>query len=110
MTDERRASLAACFQRAAVGAVILKLERAAEQMSERASRPRMLVVGGGVAANSLMRRELERVAAKRGLTLKLPRSEFCMDNAAMIAGLGCELYRQGRVSDLSLQAVPTTNV
>ena len=110
MTEARRASLAACFQRAAVGAVVLKLERAAEQMSERGAKARMLVVGGGVAANSLMRRELERVAAKRGLMLRLPRSEFCMDNAAMIGGLGCELYKQGRVSDLSLQAVPTTNV
>jgi N6-L-threonylcarbamoyladenine synthase len=101
-----RASLAdyaASFQRAAVKAVMVKLGRAAERGEYRG-----IVAGGGVTANSRLRRELGEFAATRGWELRLPAPEFCVDNAAMIAGLGHELLAAGRVSGLDLAAVPTT--
>lgn len=104
LDDARRAMLAAGFQRAAVKAVVLKLARAAEHVPG----CRMLAAGGGVTANSLLRRELERVAKERGWRLLLPRMQYCVDNAAMIAGLGSVLLEAGRISDLSLQAHPTS--
>jgi len=45
--------------------------------------------------------------AKEGVRVYFPPARFCTDNAAMVAGLGYHLYRAGRVSDFSLDAVAT---
>ncbi len=104
LTHERRRDLAASFQRAAVAAVTLKIGRALEANPGCGS----LLVGGGVSANSRLRAELAALAAARGLALLLPEPRFCVDNAAMIAGLGAALLDAGARSDLSLSPVPTT--
>lgn len=103
LTDRERADLAASFQRAAVGAVLLKLGRALE----RAPGARALLVGGGVSANSRLRAELERFAREKGVALGLAPMRYCLDNGAMIAGLGSRLLAEGRVDGLSLRAAPT---
>lgn len=108
LTDARRADLAASFQRAACTAVVLKLGRAAEAMASRGVAPRTLVCGGGVTANSRLRRELEAFAGRGGMRLVLPPLSYCVDNGAMIAGLAWELMGEGRVSGLDLQPMPTT--
>jgi tRNA A37 threonylcarbamoyltransferase TsaD len=41
-----------------------------------------------VSANSLLRTELSRVGQERGLEVRLPPMALCLDNAAMIGGLG----------------------
>ncbi|MFN0012455.1 MAG: tRNA (adenosine(37)-N6)-threonylcarbamoyltransferase complex transferase subunit TsaD [Phycisphaerales bacterium] len=101
-----RADLCASFQRAAVRAVLMKLERAADRHRE----CRTLLVGGGVCANRALRAALEAFAVTRGLALVLPPLHLCVDNAAMIAGLGVRLlHERAWMSDsLSLAAVPTT--
>ncbi len=109
MTEARRADLAASFQRAAVKAAIVKLERAIERGPRDAGGAyRAIIAGGGVTANSRLRRELAELAKKRGLPLVIPAMSLCVDNAAMIAGLGHHLHGAGRDSDLSLAPVPTT--
>jgi tRNA N6-adenosine threonylcarbamoyltransferase len=109
LTEQRKADLAASFQKAAVDAVMLKLRRAIGQFPKPASGQRRTVLtGGGVTANSRLRRELQSWAGGEDLDLRLPARAYCMDNAAMIAGLARELHKAGRTSDLSLQAVPTT--
>lgn len=110
LTPERRADLAASFQLAAVRSLMLKLERARAAIVERTGACRMLACGGGVTANSLLRRELEQFAAAHGLALRLPAPAFCIDNAAMIAGLGCLLLNSGARSDLSLAAEPSAAI
>ena len=47
-----------------------------------------LAVVGGVAANSGLRKEVLRLAAKEGLAVHLPEVKWCGDNAAMIAAAG----------------------
>lgn len=108
LSDSRRADLAASFQRAAVRALMLKLERALEQARD--ERPHTLLVGGGVSANSRLRDELRRFADRHALDLRLPDPPYCLDNAAMIAGLAYHLARAGRIDDLSLLASPTTSL
>lgn len=46
-----------------------------------------LLIGGGVAANQALRKELENRAAEHGIKTFFPPMALCMDNAAMIAGL-----------------------
>lgn len=104
LTPDRVRDLAASFQRAAVQALVLKIERALDLHDDLT----MLVVGGGVSANSLVRSELARIAHERGLTLVIPAMAHCVDNAAMIASLGSVLFEQGLRDGLDLSAVPTT--
>jgi N6-L-threonylcarbamoyladenine synthase len=108
LTDSRRADLAASFQRAASAAITLKLARAFDLLASQGRRPRTLLVGGGVTANSRLRHELADFAAARTLDLRLPTLAYCVDNAAMIAGLAHPLLKAGLSSDLALQPVPTT--
>lgn len=111
LSPEQRRDFAAAFQRAACKAVILKLERVLDRWSEFSSEPcRSLLTGGGVTANSRLRAELQALADRRGIALRLPPLAWCVDNAAMIGGLAYELQRAGKWSDLSLQAVPTTSL
>jgi N6-L-threonylcarbamoyladenine synthase len=72
----RAADLAASYEHAIVEALILRVERA---LADEPGMP--LALGGGVAANARLR---ER-AAELGVRMKVPPSELCTDNAAMIA-------------------------
>jgi N6-L-threonylcarbamoyladenine synthase len=105
----QRANLCASFQRAAIEAVVLKLGRALDQERGQAQEGcvRSIIAGGGVVANSRLRSALAELATKRGVGLHIPPMRYCLDNAAMIAGLGHEWYQAGRVDDLSLAAEPT---
>jgi N6-L-threonylcarbamoyladenine synthase len=107
ITDDRRRDLAASFQRAACRAVILKLGRANEQWE--GEPPRSLLVGGGVSANSRIRAELQAFGDERRLRVVLPAMGYCVDNAAMIAGLGARLLAERGADDLTLRASPTTS-
>jgi N6-L-threonylcarbamoyladenine synthase len=104
LTPDRTRDIAASFQRAACAAITLKLERAVQ-----ATGPyRSLVVGGGVCANSRLRRDLVTFADRHALALRMPAMAYCMDNAAMVAGLGYHMLRAGTTASMDLQAVPTT--
>ena len=72
---ERRADLAASYQRAIVTALVARVREAAEETG--AAR---IAVVGGVAANSALRAGLPEAA--------LAPLELCTDNAAMIASAG----------------------
>ena len=63
-----------------------------------------LAAAGGVSANRLLRRELERLAGERGLTLYLPDKSLCGDNAAMIASQGYYEFLAGNTAGMDLNA------
>ncbi|HEY9713278.1 MAG TPA: tRNA (adenosine(37)-N6)-threonylcarbamoyltransferase complex transferase subunit TsaD, partial [Chroococcales cyanobacterium] len=75
------ADLAASFQDAVVRVLVKKTVQA--QLELGAER---LVIAGGVAANRDLRSRLSAQAANSGAQLYFPKSEFCTDNAAMVAG------------------------
>ena len=85
----RRADLAASFQAAVVDQLVAKLRRAARGGSRRHRDPaaawRAVALGGGVAANALLRQRVAELCEAEGLELKLVARELCTDNAAMIA-------------------------
>jgi N6-L-threonylcarbamoyladenine synthase len=79
-TLERRADLAASYERAVVESLMAKLDQALERTGHR-----RLAIGGGVAANTLLRARVAAECEARGLELKIPPPDLCTDNAAMIA-------------------------
>jgi N6-L-threonylcarbamoyladenine synthase len=85
----RRADLAASFQAAVVDQLLVKLRRAARGGTRRRRLPgggwRAVALGGGVAANTQLRRRVGELCEHEGLELKLVAPELCTDNAAMIA-------------------------
>ena len=54
---------------------------------------RTLLVGGGVAANSALRQRLFQRAGEERIDVFFPAMSLCLDNAAMIAGLGYHLTK-----------------
>ena len=78
--ERRRPDLAAAYQRAIVDALATRTAQALDQ--EGVDR---LALGGGVAANSELRRRAEELSAARGVRLWAPELALCTDNAAMIA-------------------------
>jgi N6-L-threonylcarbamoyladenine synthase len=95
-----RRNMAAAFQLAAIKGLRRGLEAAMLQVPDAVC----LIAGGGVIANSPVRAMLLEVAQAHGLELRLPQQGYCVDNAAMIAALGIEYVKAGRVDALSLQA------
>ena len=77
LTGDRVASLAAGFQEAVVDALVSQTLVAA-----RRHRVRGLILGGGVAANTLLRQEMSR---RSPVPVVVPRPGLCTDNGAMIA-------------------------
>jgi N6-L-threonylcarbamoyladenine synthase len=74
----------------------------------------VLLLGGGVAANSRLRSLAEERCTAAGLTLRVPRPGLCTDNGAMVAALGAHLVAAGaKPSPLDLPAdssLPVTQV
>ncbi len=93
--------LAASFQRAVVTALLRRFEELA-----RAHRPASLLLTGGVAANTLLRREAARLAERLGLPLLVPPVALSTDNAAMIAAAGFVNFRRGLRAGWDLNAEP----
>ena len=53
-----------------------------------------LLVGGGVAANSALRQRLVQEAEGHGIKVFFPPLVLCLDNAAMVAGLGFHYLKE----------------
>lgn len=80
----------------------IKVERALHRCPD----VRTLIVAGGVAANTMLRRTLTATAKRWGLPVLLPSPSLCTDNAAMIAHAGWLLAEKGWRHGLDLEAVP----
>ncbi len=96
------ADIAASFQAAVVDVLRIKLRRAAEHTGAKT-----LIMGGGVSANTALRAAAADLADKLGCRLRMSAMRYCLDNAAMVAGLAWHYLRQGVVADLDLDAHAT---
>src|SRR5207249_4861217 len=80
--EQTRADLAAAFEESVVESLLAKLDMALAQVPSSE-----VVVAGGVAANTLLRRRAAEVVGDRA-RLTMPPLELCTDNAAVIAAAG----------------------
>jgi N6-L-threonylcarbamoyladenine synthase len=88
-----RQDISAGFQRALVRVLVEKTLRAAA-----AYRAKTILVGGGVAANSYLQKQMTKAAQEKNIACPVvfPAPAFITDNAAMIAAAGYIRYCLGR--------------
>ena len=91
--------LIASFQRAVVDNLLSRTLAAAEKTSART-----ILVSGGVAANSELRRSFEAEGARREIEVYFPSRALSTDNAAMIAAAGYARFVAGERADSTLNA------
>jgi N6-L-threonylcarbamoyladenine synthase len=91
--------LIASFQRSVVDNLVSRTLAAAVQRAART-----ILVSGGVAANSELRRTFEAEGARRGIDVYFPSRALSTDNAAMIAAAGYARFVAGDRADSSLNA------
>lgn len=95
------ADVAASFQYAVVDVLAAKARKAARQIGAKT-----VALGGGVAANSLLRSTMTTVCAESGWRLVLPSMAMCTDNAAMIASAGWYRLVADGPSSMEIGAMP----
>lgn len=95
--EHRKADLAASLQKTIVDILFHKLEKAVEIHPVR-----HLSIGGGVSANSGMRKATEEFCSRHGIQPWIPQLQFTTDNAAMVAVAGMMRYREGYRGELNL--------
>jgi N6-L-threonylcarbamoyladenine synthase len=102
LTQDRVAELAYGFQESVVDVLVTKTVRAA-----RGAGARSIVLGGGVAANRVLRDRLAEVARAAGIPLVVPRPALCTDNGAMIGAAAARRFEAGARAGLDLDARPS---
>ncbi len=100
ITAEQTAQITCAFQTAVVDVITQKTLRAAA-----AEGLQRIVVAGGVACNSGLRKVFAERSVQSGCKTYFPSPVLCADNAAMLAVAGDHYLMQGRMSGLDLNAV-----
>ena len=101
-----QADLAASFQASIVASLADRTQHAIAMFLDRHPAGKTLVVAGGVAANTALRRRLTELAARAGLDFVAPPLALCTDNGAMIAWAGLERLKAGLVDTLDFAPRP----
>ena len=100
-----RAGLAASFCKAVSDSLIPRTMSAAAELGYNT-----IVVAGGVAANSRIRRDFAAAAERAGAKLYIPPLKLCGDNAAMIASQAYYEYLSGARAGSELNAYATMEI
>lgn len=103
--DVSTEDVAASFQAAVVDVLVHKVRRAAREHGAKAA-----AIGGGVAANSLLREQFLGACADDGLAGFVPSRSMCTDNAAMIASAGWHRLRSDGPTPLDCGAFPNLRI
>ena len=99
--DVSTADVAASFQEAAVDVLVTKARAAAREVGATG-----ICLGGGVAANSLLRQRLLDACVEDGIRGFLPSRAMCTDNAAMVASTAWYRWVSDGPSPLDTGAFP----
>ncbi len=100
-----KADVAASFQQAVCDVLVDNTVAAAKEL-----KVDKIAIAGGVAANTLLREQMEREGEKAGLSFYCPPIDLCTDNAAMISCAGYLNFEAGIRGELDLNAIPQLSI
>lgn len=106
LNKQDTADICAGFQQAASDCLMNKLERAIAIFKQKHPQGQDMVVSGGVASNTYLRKRMQQLADKTGLIFTAPPIRFCTDNGVMIAWAGLEHFQAGHTSELDFKPRP----
>ena len=98
-------SLCASFSSAVADILIPRMEQAIRRTGYQ-----HVAVAGGVAANSRIRGDMEKLCDQLGVNLYMPPLSLCGDNAAMIGAQGYYEYLAGNIANMELNAYATKSI
>ncbi len=98
-------NMAASFQNRVVTVITKKTKRALEEY-----KVKHLVMAGGVAANSGLRKSIENMCNDLNVSFSTPTIKYCTDNGAMIGAAAYYAYKAGIIADLKLNAKATDSL
>lgn len=101
--EKNKADLAASLQKTIIDILLGKLKKAVEM-----THVDTVAIGGGVSANSGIRKAVSDFCNARGIKAFIPPREFTTDNAAMVAIAGYFKYKNNEFCDFD--AVPYARV
>ena len=96
-----KADLCASFEKVTTEMLIENVKKAIDE-----TKLKKVVLAGGVAANTYIRKEFEKFSKQEEIKIYYPELKLCTDNAAMIAAAGYYEYISGNIAELDLNAVP----
>ncbi|SIS50628.1 O-sialoglycoprotein endopeptidase [Zobellia uliginosa] len=97
--QENLKDICASIQKTIIHILMDKLKKAVEETGIT-----QIAIGGGVSANSGIRKALKMAEKNRGWKTFIPRFEYCTDNAAMIGVVGYLKYQQDKFSEQDISA------
>ncbi|MDE6549684.1 MAG: tRNA (adenosine(37)-N6)-threonylcarbamoyltransferase complex transferase subunit TsaD [Muribaculaceae bacterium] len=95
--EKRKADLAASLQKTIIDILLDKLAKAVKETKVKA-----VAIGGGVSANSGVRKAVEVFCERRKIKAWIPKRSFTTDNAAMVAIAGYFKYLKGEFCSLDM--------
>lgn len=102
LTKQDKADIAASFQATIADCLIDRTKHAFDLTPH----INQFVIAGGVAANTYLREQLQKLCHERGKGFIIPPIALCTDNAVMIAWAGLERLQRGLSDDLSFAPRP----
>lgn len=106
LSEQDKADVCACFQRAVLESLTARLRNGIRLFKKDFPQAKSLVVGGGVAANGALREALQALAARHKLDFYAPPMNLCTDNGAMVAWAGMERFKAGLTDSLDFSPRP----
>jgi N6-L-threonylcarbamoyladenine synthase len=98
LDPQQVANVAAAFQEAIVDSMVTRTVEAAKRYNVKG-----VLLGGGVAANSLLRQEMQK---RSPVEVVIPRPGLCTDNGAMIGAAAYFHLRNGPRHDWDVDVIP----
>jgi N6-L-threonylcarbamoyladenine synthase len=100
MNEQQIADIAASFQWAVIDVLVKKTQRAIKKIAAKT-----VLLGGGVAANTLLRSRLQDLcdSYKPPKKLLVAPKQYCTDNAVMVASLAYYKFKAKLFADLTLE-------